>query len=155
MSDFLLSSPLPPERIYANQTAILKWLKSLGHAVEFVRDYEGAALVRHRLKTNTVRPTTYLGGFIDKPCPYCDEPMTAEIKRQPTRDHKNVPRSKGGKLNLPGNKIICCRQCNGDKGSHSLREWLEALAMRNDPRCLSIKRLLLAETDQWQNCKTT
>lgn len=137
--------------LYANQTAMLRWLRSLGHDVEFARDYSGGRRVRriwpprvrrHRAGPETV-PAGSIGGapipttsklfpFVGSPCPYCGIAMTASGKRMASRDHKH-PRSRGGRF-AGANKIVCCMSCNGDKGSKTLREWWEKLTLHGDRR---------------------
>jgi 5-methylcytosine-specific restriction endonuclease McrA len=58
--------------------------------------------------------------------------MTADT-RPPSRDHIR-PRSKGGTLDDPGNKVIVCDDCNQDKGSRSIGSFLYRLTRAGDPR---------------------
>lgn len=139
--------------IYVNQTAILSWLKSLGHPVEFVRGYDDglrpAPLPRLRqvAKPNPARPngTSELVEYLGTPCPYCGDVMTGEGQRRklPTRDHKH-PKSKGGTLGRR-NKIIVCRDCNEDKSSRTLEAWHAVLVERGDPRAEKVGWIVYEE----------
>lgn len=75
-----------------------------------------------------------------EPCPYCGKTMLRGTRRLPTRDHVR-PRSTGGTLSK-GNCLIVCAPCNGEKGSKSLFEFLEALSGRNDPRAERVRALV-------------
>lgn len=63
-------------------------------------------------------------------CPYCGIRMTGKTPQfnSPTRDHVN-PRVLGG-----GPVVMCCRRCNQDKTSLTLREWAGVLYGRKDYR---------------------
>ena len=148
MSKLYFSSSLPASRIYTNQTAILNWLHSCGHKVSFVRDYFGEgrrvqAANSSAVPPITTPPTAALAVHIGKPCPYCINPMEAGGRRQPTRDHKR-PRSQGGTLG-GRNKLICCRNCNEDKGSQNVEQWHHRLASRGDPRADRVGYVILEE----------
>lgn len=59
--------------------------------------------------------------------------MTATGRYRASTDHL-VPRSRGG-ANLNGEyRLICCQDCNSDKGDKSLHEWLERLQRGRDLR---------------------
>ncbi|MDR1697075.1 MAG: HNH endonuclease [Rickettsiales bacterium] len=65
-------------------------------------------------------------------CPYCLKPLT---RGQATIDHKR-PRARGGKSTAQ-NKVICCYDCNQEKGSLTTREYdfwktLESLRKNGD-----------------------
>jgi hypothetical protein len=63
--------------------------------------------------------------------------MTGKAPRlnSPTRDHVN-PRVLGG-----GPTIMCCRRCNQDKSSLTLREWAGVLYGRKDYRAKIVAAL--------------
>jgi 5-methylcytosine-specific restriction endonuclease McrA len=107
--------------VYHNQTAILKWLRSRGHAVNSRRDPTIPPLFP---------PPPYV--FIGKPCPYCGTTMTRKGPHRITRDHKQA-RSNGGQL-TPENRLIVCQKCNSDKSNYSLGDWHETLRKGGDPR---------------------
>lgn len=111
--------------VYHNQTAILSWLRSCGHLVNFARD---------KAVPSIHLPPRRL--FSGKPCPYCGEPMTGGRNR-PTKDHR-TPRSKGGQLTAE-NRLIVCYQCNSDKGGLTVEQWYERLHNGGDPRALRVR----------------
>lgn len=53
-----------------------------------------------------------------KTCYYCQKPLLAEEK---TMDHK-IPLSRWGK-SVKGNLVVCCKNCNTEKGSKNLLDW--------------------------------
>ncbi len=121
--------------VYKAQTATLQWLRRLGHAVDFSTF----------TPETPGRPSVFfvphpLAAYDGRPCPYCGKEMRLNKPRHPTRDHVK-PRSKGGKLK-PGNKLIVCRPCNGDKGSKTLKEWVERLTALEDPRAGVVQNLI-------------
>jgi|ERR1039458_3211110 5-methylcytosine-specific restriction endonuclease McrA len=157
MKKFYFSSPLPAERVYANQTAILLWLKSLGHSVEFARDYDDGRRPSST-RTQQFKPlrcpppkpdpakpnlTSELSEYVGTRCPYCGDVMTADGMTRPSRDHKH-PRSKGGTLSRR-NKIVVCRHCNEDKDARTVEEWHEWLIARADPRVEKVGWILFDE----------
>jgi 5-methylcytosine-specific restriction endonuclease McrA len=154
----LVSGPMT----YVNQTAILTWLKSIGHHVSFVRDYaEGPRPEpppRHRRisKPDPARPngTSELVEYLGTPCPYCGDVMTSEGQRRkrPTRDHKH-PKSKGGTLGRR-NKIIVCRDCNEDKSSRTLEAWHAVLIAHGDLRAEKVGWILFDEIKGRGDIKT-
>jgi hypothetical protein len=70
-----------------------------------------------------------------KNCPYCNVIMRVQKPKAtkqpffPTRDHV-IPK----KIMCGQPTIFVCRQCNSDKGSFLLSEWLLVLREKNDPR---------------------
>jgi len=74
-------------------------------------------------------------------CPYCGRPMALTAEATPSRDHIH-PRSKGGTLADPANKLICCRQCNMDKGAKTLARFLSWLRSLDDPRAEHVQTLI-------------
>jgi hypothetical protein len=87
--------------------------------------------------------------FVGQICPYCLMPMTrirgCSSPKAPSRDHR-VPLCRGG-LNVAANILICCRQCNEEKGpldeeefaavregrAVSLEAWWMRLRTSNNP----------------------
>lgn len=119
------------KQVYHNQTAILTWLKSRGHQVNYVRDNSVPSI--HL-------PSRY--SFIGNPCPYCGEIMSKRGPRRLSRDHK-TPRSQGGMLTAQ-NRIIVCEPCNADKKNYTLEEWHERLRNGRDPRADRIAQLIVS-----------
>ena len=66
---------------------------------------------------------------VTKPCPYCGRKMDRTNRpahcnpRWPTIDHK-VPRSRGGSDHI-SNLVWACRECNEEKGSMTVEEYME------------------------------
>jgi 5-methylcytosine-specific restriction endonuclease McrA len=79
---------------------------------------------------STIPHRAELLAVIGAPCPYCGQAMQIP-DRPPSRDHIR-PRSKG--YSLDGNRALVCQQCNTDKGSLSLGQWLTRLSRAGDPR---------------------
>lgn len=61
----------------------------------------------------------------DQPCEYCGEPRTTEPghSNSAERDH-GAARSRGGN-GSPDNEVPSCRQCNRQKGSQSVWDWVK------------------------------
>lgn len=76
-------------------------------------------------------------------CPYCGVRMQAHYvpagvgfapgRVFPTVDHF-YPKGRCRNPDVYHNKVIVCRQCNGDKGGMLPQDWLAVLRRRNDPR---------------------
>jgi hypothetical protein len=106
--------------------------------------YVPPGVVRHNLRLPARDNRTPGGRFsclFGKPCPYCAESMWGEGSRFPTKDHVR-PKSRGGG-DSPGNILIVCRDCNGDKSDLTLTEFYDALAFAADRRAEIIHDLLL------------
>lgn len=145
------------DETYANQTAILKWLRDIGHRVEFVRDYVHDPRTGTRYRNPSVIATTpnrrrehppqqlteFMAAHVGKACPYCTTPMTDFGPSGVTRDHK-WPRSKGGTLSKK-NRIIACFTCNQDKGSMTLEVWHAVLVARLDPRARHVEWVVFSD----------
>ena len=62
-------------------------------------------------------------------CPYCLKTLPIEVS---TRDHL-IPRSRGGK-SYPANIILCCKDCNSQKGAltpDEYAQWKQLEFIRN------------------------
>jgi len=125
--------------IYKAQTGTLQWLRRLGHAVDFSNDPVFTPELPGE-PSIFVLPPHPLAAYDGRPCPYCGKEMHLNERRHPTRDHVK-PRSKGGKLK-PGNKLIVCRPCNGDKGNKTLKEWVVRLLALEDTRAGLVQNLI-------------
>lgn len=69
------------------------------------------------------------------------KPAPTKNPFMPTVDHV-IPKSR-----QPGSRtLVVCRQCNSDKGSHLLDEWLELLRTAGDPRAEHVARQILLWT---------
>lgn len=77
---------------------------------------------------------------IGKRCPCCEVVMTRRGKSRPSRDHL-TPKSRGGTFEN-GNQLVCCRQCNNDKGDLTIEEWAVVLADAGDRRAAIVRRLV-------------
>lgn len=76
-----------------------------------------------------------------KPCPYCGGMMIGgRGNSRASRDHIRS-RVNGGKLR-PGNVLVVCQQCNGDKNTRSLPEWLHFLRRDGDERADLVEALI-------------
>lgn len=60
---------------------------------------------------------TLLARKWDSYCPYCKKYVE---DNEVSVDHK-IPRSRGGR-NIISNIVLCCRQCNTDKGNQLIYE---------------------------------
>ena len=76
-----------------------------------------------------------------KPCPYCTRTMEGNKQRRPSRDHIKA-RVNGGTLR-PGNCLIVCQGCNGDKDTHTLDQWLAILRRDGDGRAAIVEALIV------------
>ena len=72
-----------------------------------------------KLKLPMVTNSKFLMPYIGKPCPYCHMTMTFAGGKRPSRDHI-MPKSHGYTFKNPGNKLIVCHSCKGDKQHHHI-----------------------------------
>jgi hypothetical protein len=150
-------------RIHRAQTAILEWLKSLGHLVDIApsprkqRDpqawqsdaWRNGGIVPPERATGPLQTQPMLHDAVGKDCPYCGRAMDRYGPRRVSRDHL-IPRIRRtvegtrtfGEPGGPSGILIVCQKCNGEKSHLTLPEFAVALEKNGDERHARVNRLL-------------
>lgn len=142
-----------PHFISVDRKTYFRWKWILKIAVGLNKNYKSCEILRKKYKMmenfvvvglkyngkNVKRRTSgyakeFLFTHLNAKCLYCESKLT---KGNATADHI-IPISDGGN-NTQVNLIVCCKDCNNERGNMEFNEYLQ---MKN-PKYLKIKRLFI------------